>query len=128
MVTILPFQTTYKLQLPEAWKQKHPVFHVSLLKKYTAGQPSDTDDSTVDDIDEGDEVEYEVDKIIGQRITKDKQTEYLVTCKGHPESEATWETHDNVKDLKAMDDYEEAIKTSGKGRMVTILPFQPTYN
>src|SRR5260370_39208786 len=56
--------------------------------------------------------EYEVDKIIGQRITKDKQTEYLVTWKGHPESEATWETYDNVKDLKAMDDYEEAIKAS----------------
>ena len=104
--------TVYKLQLPEAWKHKHPVFHVSLLKKYTAGQQTDKVDTTVDDIDQDDEVEYEVDNIIGQRITKGKQTEYLVTWKGHPESEATWETYDNVKDLKAMDDYEEAIKAS----------------
>ncbi len=104
--------TVYKLQLPEAWKRKHPVFHASLLKKYTAGQHTDTVDTTVDDIDQDDEVEYEVDKIIGQRITKDKQTEYLVTWKGHPGCEATWETYDNVKDLKAMDDYEEAIKAS----------------
>jgi Chromo (CHRromatin Organisation MOdifier) domain len=100
--------TSYKLELPAEWKNKHPVFHVSLLKKYTPSSNSDTSSPSVIDIDlDDEEVEYEVDKVIGQR-TFNKQTEYLVTWKGYPESEATWETRDNVKDLKAMDEYEQA--------------------
>jgi hypothetical protein len=108
--------TSYKLQLPAEWKNKHPVFHVSLLKKYTPNSNSDTSSPSIIDIDlDDDEVEYEVDKVIGQR-TFNKQTEYLVTWKGYPESEATWETRDNVKDLKAMDGYEEAMHAEAAQR------------
>ena len=108
----------YKLQLPDDWirrKRIHPVFHVSLLKKYNS---SDSDTSTekkqeiveVNDADE--EKEYVVDKIISQRITRDKQIEYLVTWKGYPESEATWETAENANDLAAMDEFEQALKAA----------------
>jgi hypothetical protein len=101
--------TAYKLQLPAAWKRKHPVFHVSMLKKYTAGQQGTIADATIDELDEEDEMEYEVDRIIGERVVNRKK-EYLVTWKGYPESEATWESHDNVQDLQVMDAYEKEME------------------
>ena len=107
----------YKLDLPNDWtsrKRIHPVFHVSLLKKYNR---NDSDSSTEEkqdivEVDDAEDREYVVDKIISQRITKDKQVEYLVTWKGYPESEATWETTENVKDVKALDDFEQALKVA----------------
>jgi hypothetical protein len=107
----------YKLDLPNDWisrKRIHPVFHVSLLKKYNR---NDSDSSTEEkqdivEVDDAEDKEYVVDKIISQRITKDKQVEYLVTWKGYPESEATWETTENVKDVKALDDFEQALKVA----------------
>jgi hypothetical protein len=108
----------YKLQLPDDWirrKRIHPVFHISLLKKYNSSD-SDTSTEEKQDIVEvneaDDEKEYVVDKIISQRITRDKQIEYLVTWKGYPESEATWETAENVNDLAAMDEFEQALKAA----------------
>jgi hypothetical protein len=101
--------TAYKLQLPAAWKRKHPVFHVSMLKKYTAAKQGTVADTTVDELDEEDEVEYQVDKIIGQRVFHG-QKEYLVTWKDYPQSEATWEAHDNVENLEVMDAYEKEIE------------------
>jgi hypothetical protein len=107
----------YKLQLPDDWVRKriHPVFHVSLLKKYNSNESDSSTQEKQDivEVDDGeDSKEYVVDKIISQRITKDKQVEYLVTWKGYPESEATWETSENVKDVKALDDFEQALKVA----------------
>src|ERR1700676_446252 len=109
-------RVAHKLDLPDDWisrKRIHPVFHVSLLKKYNSNE-SDSSTEEKQDIVEMDDAEdsreYVVNKIISQRITKDKQVEYLVTWKGYPESEATWETTENVKDVKALDDFEQALK------------------
>src|SRR5260370_18121246 len=104
-----------KLAIPEEWTRNrvHPVFHVSLLKKYysKSSEFSSRQQQGQDIVDiEADEKEYEVDTIIGQRINKDKQVEYLVTWKGYDESEATWESADNVNDLEAMDQFEKALQ------------------
>jgi len=107
----------YKLDLPNDWtsrKRIHPVFHVSLLKKYNRNDSDSSAEEKQDivEVDDAEDREYVVDKIISQRITKDKQVEYLVTWKGYPESEATWETTENVKDVKALDDFEQALKVA----------------
>ena len=66
------------------------------------------------------EPEYEVDKIIGKRLGKDKQMEYLILWKGYPDSEATWESSDVVEDLQALDEFEEACKDEDKLRAVIL--------
>ena len=117
-ITQVVSPVAYKLELPDDWisrKRIHPVFHVSLLKKYNSNE-SDSSTEEKQDIVEMDDAEdsreYVVNKIISQRITKDKQVEYLVTWKGYPESEATWETTENVKDVKALHDFEQALKVA----------------
>jgi transposase InsO family protein len=105
----------YKLAIPEEWTRNrvHPVFHVSLLKKYNtkSSEFSRRPEQGQDIVEiEADEKEYEVDRIIGQRITKDKQVQYLVTWKGYDDSEATWESADNVNDLEAMDQFEKVLQ------------------
>ena len=99
--------TTYKLALPGAWNI-HPVFHISLLKKYVAGSTSDNTDNNIIDIELDEVPEYEVDKLIGKRFGKHNQIEYLVLWKNYPEWEATWENYETVKDLKALDDFEQS--------------------
>ena len=99
--------TTYKLALPGAWNI-HPVFHISLLKKYVAGPTSDNTDNNIIDIELDEVPEYEVDKLIGKRFGKHNQIEYLVLWKNYPEWEATWENYETVKDLKALDDFEQS--------------------
>jgi len=93
-----------KLELPASWKI-HSVFHISQLKKYVSN--SDTASSVEIEIEENQQVEYAVHKIIGKRLGKDAQMEYLVLWKGYPESEATWESYEVVKDLAALDEFEQ---------------------
>jgi hypothetical protein len=66
------------------------------------------------------EPEYEVERIIGKRLGKDKQVEYLIFWKGYPESEATWESSEIVEDLQALDDFEEQCKAEDKSRAIKI--------
>ena len=80
----------YKLDLPASMKT-HPVFHISLLKKYN----EDTEDferpippPPVEDIDTNEE--YEVEDILDKRIIK-RKTQYLVKWKGYSLHDATWE-------------------------------------
>jgi hypothetical protein len=99
-------ETSYKLQLPKDWNI-HPVFHVSLLKKYVANSRSSSQQTIEINNTESGNPEYEVEKIIGKRLGRDQQMEYLVLWKGYPESESTWESYDIVKDLKALDEFEQ---------------------
>ena len=55
--------------------------------------------------------EYEVDKLLGKRFGKDSQMEYLVLQKGYPDTEATWESQDSVKDLQPLDKFELITQT-----------------
>jgi hypothetical protein len=80
---------------------------VSLLKKYTPGVSSNGAQQTAIDTTAAEQPEYEVEKIIGKRLGKHEQMEYLVLWKDYPESEATWERYDIVKELKALEDFEQ---------------------
>jgi hypothetical protein len=114
---------TYKLDIPAEWikKRMHPVFHVSLLKPYIPGVDVEASGSHIVDIESSEEEpEYEVDKIMGKRLSRDKQVEYLILWKGYPESEATWESSDVVEDLKALDDFEEECQAEDKSRVSRI--------
>jgi hypothetical protein len=112
---------TYKLDIPAEWVKKrvHPVFHVSLLKRYVPGIDIEGGGSHIVDIEPSEEEpEYEVERIIGKRLGKDKQVEYLILWKGYPESEATWESSEIVEDLQALDDFEEVCKAEDKARAI----------
>ena len=113
----------YKLAVPEEWTKKrmHPVFHVSLLKRYVPGTDSESSDSHIVDIQSSEEEpEYEVERIIGKRLGKDKQVQYLILWKGYPESEATWEDSDVAEDLQALDDFEEQCQAEESVRTTKI--------
>jgi hypothetical protein len=113
----------YKLELPDEWVKKrvHPVFHVGLLKRYVPGVEGGSFNPHVVDIEASEqEPEYEVERIIGKRLGKDKQMEYLILWKGYPQSEATWESSDVVQDLKALDEFEDACRVEDKERSIRI--------
>src|SRR6476620_5585798 len=113
----------YKLDIPEEWikKRVHPVFHINLLKRHVPTIDSEDNAEHIADIEPSEqEPEYEVDKIIGKRLGKDKQMEYLILWKGYPESEATWESSDVAQDLEALDEFEDACRVEDKERSIRI--------
>ena len=79
----------YTLELPHSFHRLHNVFHVSLLKPYidptSVPVPRSVTRPQADAHDE-----FEVDRILGQRIRYNKP-QYLVHWKGYDTSEATWE-------------------------------------
>ena len=87
----------YALRLPEHLKW-HPVFHVSLLRKYADGgrvQPPPPPDLV-----EG-ELEYEVERILDhvERKSRGRTTkyDYLVKWKGYGPEHNTWEPQQNMQ-------------------------------
>ena len=102
-----------KLELPASWKI-HPVFHISQFRKYVPN--SDRAEQQVIEIEDDGQIEYQVDKIIGKRLGRSEQMEYLVLWKDYPESEATWESYETVKDLAALDEFEHVTAPTGPSR------------
>ena len=84
-------QQAYKLSLPENWKI-HPMFHISLLKRWNAASLQEEEEVLANDDLELKEQYYEIEKILrwrkvkrGRKILK----EYLVLWKGYPIAEAS---------------------------------------
>ena len=91
--------TAYRLQLPPAHQQVHPVFHVSQLKAYrtpTALQ-EEPPEPPPDDI-EG-HPEYEVDIILQTRLFRG-QRQYLIKWKGYPDHDVSWESEQSLTHAK----------------------------
>ncbi|KAL3681508.1 hypothetical protein R1sor_024464 [Riccia sorocarpa] len=89
----------YELELPPTMKV-HPVFHVSLLRRFVPRPPElgSTQDvrpppELIDGVDE-----FEVERILQKRTRglRNQRVEYLVKWKGYPMHEATWEPSVNL--------------------------------
>ena len=88
----------YKLELPKKWRI-HDVFHVSLLEQDTTKKGRVNDTQLDFEFEAGnDNKEYEVDGIRDSAVyAKESATGqlprlyYLVSWKGYPEEENTWE-------------------------------------
>lgn len=96
-------QVAYELQLPYTM-QIHPVFHVSLLRRYyeREGQLPPPDPIVITN----DQEEYEVEEILAKRI-RYKKPEYLVKWKGYKLHDASWESLDNLENAqKAIENFE----------------------
>ena len=98
--------TAYKLELPSTLRI-HPVFHISLLKRYNEpdelARPPPPPPVIIND-----EEEYEVEQILDKRTLR-KKVQYLVKWIGYPLHDATWEPIENltnaaekVKDFESM--------------------------
>ena len=80
------------LALPDDWKI-HPVFHVSLLKKWKAAGIQEDQPVSQDDIPEVEEPYWEIERPLRWRKTKKNKKiikEYLLLWKGFPVEEASW--------------------------------------
>ena len=64
---------SYKINLPEGLRKIHPVFHVSLLKKFEGPAPLARAPVFTDD----QQQEFEVEEIIDVRTRRNKK-EYLI--------------------------------------------------
>jgi hypothetical protein len=97
----------FKLKLPENWKI-HPVFHISLLEPIDGNPfPIQVKLPPQPEIIE-DEAEFEVEKIVGYRLFRNKIPQYLVNWKGYANESNTWEPEENLgraKDL--LDEFNE---------------------
>ena len=81
----------YKLKLTPAFRRLHPVFHVSLLRRYTPDEIKERRKPTrpEPEIDEQGEKVYEVEAILDSRYRWGR-LEYLVKWKGYGPEENLW--------------------------------------
>ena len=96
----------YKLELPKKWKI-HDVFHVSLLEQDTT-RKGRVDEENVEELDE-DGGEYKVEAIRDSAVYARESESghlpgfyYLVSWKGYPEEENTWEPASAVQHLRKL--------------------------
>lgn len=93
----------YRLAMTPPFKRVHPVFHVSLLRRYTPDtikeRPQPTNPEP--EINEKGETVYEVEKILDSRYRWGR-LEYLVKWKGFGPEWDTWEAENNVEGAKRL--------------------------
>src|SRR5581483_4313191 len=97
----------YKLELPHTLRI-HPVFHVSLLKKYEEPLVTIIPPPTIV-IDN--EEEYEVEEILDRKEVRG-HAHYLVKWKGYSLHDATWEPKENLANAPDILRTYESMKTS----------------
>ncbi len=100
---------TYKLELPKRWRI-HDVFHVSLLEQDTTrkGRVDEATSQLEFEGDGGNGEEYEVEAIReGAVYARESEGQlpglyYLVSWKGYPEEENTWEPASAIQHLRRL--------------------------
>ena len=98
---------TYQLELPPQWKI-HDIFHVDLLTPYHETElhgpnymrpPPDLIDG---------EEEYEVEEVIQSwKFRRGHKVQYLVKCKGYPDSDNQWIDWDDLHADEAIADFKK---------------------
>jgi hypothetical protein len=90
-------RNAYKLKLTPAFKGVHPVFHISLLRRYEPDTISERPKPThpEPEVDEEGQPVYEVAKILDSRLHRG-QLQYLVHWKGYGPEDNTWEPEHHV--------------------------------
>ena len=99
-------QQAYKFLLPEDWKV-HPVFHVSLLKKWNTASLQE-DQPIPSDVPEIEEPYYEIERILRWRKVKMNKKifkEYLILWKNYPVEEASWVQASQFSHPEQLKDY-----------------------
>ena len=94
---VLP-KNAYRLQLTFTFRHVHPVFNVSLLRRYTPDSISERPqyDHPPPELDEQGEVAYEVEEILDSRFIRSK-LQYLIRWKGYGPEWNSWEPEENVR-------------------------------
>lgn len=98
-------EVNYELNIPDVQGKRgaklHPIFHVSLLEKALIDE--DTNEIIHDEIViEGEEEEYEVEKILEFKLDQNGLCKYLVKWKDYDESANSWEPIENLKNALTM--------------------------
>ena len=103
--------TAYKLELPATMKI-HPVFHISLLKRYnTSDEFSRTTPPPPVIIPTTHEEEYEVEAILDKKIVR-RRPQYLIKWLGYSLYDATWEPLENLSNAQEKLKDFESTRTS----------------
>ena len=98
----------YKLELPKKWRI-HDVFHMTLLEQDTTRKGRVDENATELDAGDNDSGEYEVEAIRDSAVYARESESghllglyYLVSWKGYPEEENTWEPASAVQHLRKL--------------------------
>jgi hypothetical protein len=100
-------RNAYRLTLPHNFRRIHPVFHVSLLRRWHSDpiterpQPSQPEPVLADSGDP----EYEVEAILNSRMHY-RKLQYLVHWKGYGPEHNSWEPADNLANLAPLVAYQ----------------------
>ena len=94
----------------------HPVFYISLLKRYNSNPfPNRQQAPPLPVVVDSFDLEYEVEAILDKRTLHGK-TQYLVLWKGYPWHDATWKPKKNVAHAQDLvQDFEEGLRAQWCG-------------
>jgi hypothetical protein len=109
-ITEVVSKVAYRLGLP-ATMRAHPVFHVSLLKRYTPSPPEFGNrhpSQPPPDLVDGHE-EWEVECVLNERMRR-RRKEFLVKWKGYGREEATWQTREDLMNAPEILESWEKVK------------------
>ena len=94
---------TYHLQLTPAFRNVHPVFNATLLRRFDPDQIEEhpITEQPPPELDKQGEEAYEVEKILDSRYQRGR-LQYLVQWKGYGPEHNTWEPEANVQNASRL--------------------------
>lgn len=114
-------EVSYEVALPPGTR-RHPVFHVSMLRRHHAGDRASEQAPAPDlpvPIRQAGEDWWIVEEVLDKRVVQQGDTsvtQYLIKWQGYPDSESSWEPAKNVYRLDKVKEYnaKQSAKTPAK--------------